>query len=464
MSYNDSIDYLYGLQKYGVKFGLDNIRKLLSLFNNPQNKFRSVHIAGTNGKGSTSAMVASILQAEGFKVGLFTSPHLVSFTERIKVNNEEIAESDVVTLTEEIRERIREGIDRDFSPTFFEFVTAMGFLYFNKQGVEWAVVETGMGGRLDATNVLMPQISVITNISYDHKEFLGNTLSAIAGEKAGIIKDGVPIVCAMQEKEVEKVIRQKAEEKRSQLFIYGKDFYGLLRSSGINGITFDYCDSELTNLFLPLAGKHQLVNACLAIKAAIVAIDRAKEQKSKRAKEIFDIAALRHYGTTALREGLANTRWPGRLELISGNPPVLIDGAHNPSAANILADSLKKIFLKRYKKMILILGIMADKEIEGIMSPLLPLASEIIFTAPAYERAAPPQRLAEIASAMGFSNVQIAKTVKDAIEMATKHSALSIQDSADENSGLIVITGSFYTIGEAKEALGEKGILSRLRE
>ncbi|HBR21084.1 MAG TPA: bifunctional folylpolyglutamate synthase/dihydrofolate synthase, partial [Nitrospiraceae bacterium] len=196
MGYAAAINYLYGLQKHGIKLGLDNTAKLLFLSGNPQNYFSSVHIAGTNGKGSTSAIIASILQTAGVRTGLFTSPHLVSFTERIRVNNEEIREDEVIELTEEIRSTI-EG--SELNPTFFEFVTVMGFLYFKRKNIDWAAVETGMGGRLDATNVLTPEVSVITNISYDHKDFLGNTISEIAEEKAGIIKKGVPVITSEQE-------------------------------------------------------------------------------------------------------------------------------------------------------------------------------------------------------------------------------------------------------------------------
>ncbi|MFA4829825.1 MAG: folylpolyglutamate synthase/dihydrofolate synthase family protein [Thermodesulfovibrionales bacterium] len=442
MSYSDTINYLYSLQKYGIKLGLDNTVKLLSCFNNPQASFKSVHIAGTNGKGSTSAMIASILQSAGFKVGLFTSPHLVSFTERIRVNNEEISESEVVSLADEIRDAVSQI--KDFSPTFFEVVTVMGFLYFKRKNVDWAVIETGMGGRLDATNVLAPEVSVITSISYDHKDFLGETISAIAEEKAGIIKNRIPVVTSEQEPAVMDIIKKKADEKGSGLFVYGKDFSVTTKEEDINGSIFDYRgDMELEGLEIFLAGRHQILNAALAVKASEVLI-----------KKSAPLASVLTAGV--IKSGIENTEWPGRLEFISDNPPILIDGAHNPSASFVLADALRNNFLSTYKRIILIMGIMADKDIKGIMAPLLPLASEIIFAAPAYERAASPERLAECAASMGFTNIRIARTMEDAIAIS---SALSSQLSA-----LIVITGSFYTIGEAKEAFGAKGILSRLRE
>lgn len=447
--YEDSIAYLYGLQKYGIKLGLENTMRLLSLLNDPQNSFRSIHIAGTNGKGSTAAMIASILRAAGFRVGLFTSPHLVSFTERIKVDDVEIREAEVVELTREIRNIILDGqpspaavqeMDRttigaqqSFLPTFFEFVTALGFLYFKRKGVEWAVVETGMGGRLDATNILIPAASVITNISYDHSEFLGQTLREISGEKAGIIKKGVPVVSSVQDAEVIEVITKKAMEMESSLHVYGKDFRSHPNNIDMRGITFSYEGKERMNdLHISLTGSHQVENASVAIRAIEVGMEKGTVP------------------SYAVRKGLAHAQWPGRLELIENEGRTydyLIDGAHNPSASKALADSLKKYFSPFYAKIVLIMGIMADKDMEGMMKPLLPLASEVIFTAPEYERAASPARLAEYAKVQGFSS-RVKNSVKASMELARGLAGKGSQKT------LIVITGSFYTIGEAKSALG----------
>jgi dihydrofolate synthase/folylpolyglutamate synthase len=433
MSYADAVNYLYGLQKYGIKLGLEKTGKILSAVGNPHRNFRSIHVAGTNGKGSVSAITASILTAHGFKTGLFTSPHLVSFTERIRIDHEQIAESDVISLTEEIRERLRgEGCD---TPTFFEFVAAMAFSYFSRNNIDRAVVETGMGGRLDATNLIMPDISVITRISYDHKDFLGETLTDIANEKAGIIKNNIPAISAPQEKEAEDVILKAAKEKSAPLFVYGKDFGGALRSSGLDGIVFDYSDEShgIEDIFLPLAGEHQLVNACVAIKAAMTSL---------------------HCNIEKIKEGVKKTRWPGRLERVSSDPPIMIDGAHNPDAASALAEFIKKYLGGR--RIILVMGVMSDKDAVGILAPLLPLASDIIFTAPDYGRAASPDELAGYASEMGFDS-QTAYSVGDAIDMA-------INRVEEKISGLILITGSFYTIGEAMETLGKKAVLGDLRE
>ncbi len=444
MSYTDAINYLYNLQKHGIKLGLEKPKKILSAIGNPHKEFRSIHVAGTNGKGSVSAMISSILISHGFKVGLFTSPHLVSFTERIKINNKDISESDVIKLTEEIRSVIQDK-DEIPDPTFFEFVTAMAFLYFSRNSVDWAVIETGMGGRLDATNVLLPDVSVITNINYDHKEFLGHTLKAIAKEKAGIIKNGIPVVSAMQEEEAEEIIKKTAKEKSSDIYIYGMDFKGKLVSSDINGLIFDYTDEShvIKNIRTPLAGEHQLSNACLAIKASMITLKRAQ---------------LPDFSISDLKRGLASTKWHGRLEIVSKNPMILIDGAHNPDAASVLSRFIKKHLIDY--RIILVIGVMSDKDIKGILSPLIPLASEIIFTAPDYGRSASPIRLSEIASQMGYAS-KTTNSVKEALNMAKE---LCASYKNPKNPPLILLTGSFYTIGEALESLGKKPTLSALRE
>ena len=439
MSYHESIQYLYNLRKHGIKFGLDNISRLLSELGNPQKLFRTLHIGGTNGKGSTSAIAASILQAAGFNVGLFTSPHLISFTERIRINGAEIPEPDVVGLAEEVRD-VASRID-DFSPTFFEVVTAMAILYFSRKKIAIAVMEVGMGGRLDATNIISPDVCVITQISYDHMEFLGKSLWEIAQEKAGIIKKGIPVVTAHQEPESMDVIKTKAKENDAELYAYGSEFSSRPCRGDTSGIHFDYHDARMRidNLYLPLAGVHQMQNASIAIKAVSL-ISQPMTDRS-------------------LKEGLERTKWPGRLECIHHDPPVLIDGAHNPAAAVVLSQALRNIFLKTYKRIILILGIMGDKDIAGILKPLLPLASHIILTRPSYTRAASPETIARIAESMGISNVHTAHTVKDALEMGMKDAR-----NFQLGSALIVVTGSFYTIGEAKEVLGQTGILTTLRE
>ncbi len=445
MSYTGAIKYLYDLQRHSIKLGLERTEKFLAVMGNPHRRFLSVHVAGTNGKGSVAAMVASMLMSHGFRVGLFTSPHMVSFTERIRINNSRISETEVVKLTGKIKEKISAVAARVGEPTFFEFVTVMAFLYFAENNVDWSVIEVGMGGRLDATNLILPEVSVITGISYDHKEFLGNSLGDIASEKAGIIKNGVPVVCSAQEPEVELLLRKKADEASSPFFMYGKDFSGTLKSADITGTRFDYNNKghTFTELHVPLAGEHQVINASVAVEAFLLC--SAHEAQSST----FD----------AVREGLAAARWQGRLELVNGDPPIILDGAHNPNAASALAAFISKQFIKH--RVILIAGIMADKDITGILAPLLPLASDIIFTAPNYGRSAPAGLLAEHAASLGFGST-VAPSISDAIASAKK---ISFSPPSKLSApAVILITGSFFTIGEAKELLGERAVLGDLRE
>jgi dihydrofolate synthase/folylpolyglutamate synthase len=467
MKYNDAIAYLYALQKHGIKLGLDNTNRLLSLLGNPQYVFKAIHVAGTNGKGSTSAIIASVLRSAGFRVGLFTSPHVVSFTERIRVDNIEIKKQEVVELTREMRSVMERneksdiplspypslttagqgGAENPLSPTFFEFVTAMAFLYFKRTGVQWAVVETGMGGRLDATNILSPAASVITRVCFDHREFLGQTLRAIAGEKAGIIKKGIPAVSSAQEPEALEMIAARASEAGSKLFVYDRDFTSRLVQSDMHGITFAYQGWEqFDNLHVPLCGVHQLENASVAVKTVELIME----------KESISLQSI--------RDGLTHTTWHGRLELIKREGyhyDLLFDGAHNPAAAQALAEALRTYFVPAYEDIILILGIMADKDIEGIMGPLLPIASEVIFTAPAYERAASPEKLAHYARSSGFLSM-VMPSIKKALERAIMR--IERSPASETTRHLIVITGSFYTIGEAKVVLGHRGVLTGLRE
>jgi len=435
MEYKETIEYLFGLQKHGMKFGLDNIRKLTAASGHPQNSFHAVHVAGTNGKGSTSAMIESILRTSGVRTGLFTSPHLISFTERIRVNGEEISEENVIALAQEVRKTAERF--EDFSPTFFEVVTAMAFLHFRNEKVDWAVIETGLGGRLDATNVITPEACVITDIGIDHSEFLGKSLAEIASEKAGIIKPGVPVVTSAQPREVIEKIRGRAAEMKSPLYTYGEDFSASDIAEDPEGLAFSYHGRlDYIGLAPALSGLHQIKNASMAVKTIEIVGERYPELR-------FDISG-----------GLSRTKWPGRLEMASENPPILIDGAHNPHAAAALAAHLKKMLQKNYRRIILVAGIMSDKDIVGITEPLIGIASEIIFTSPAYGRAAAPETLVSSAASLGYG-AKTAATVAEALISARK-----LWQPGD----LIVVTGSFYTIGEAKEALGNKGVLSRLRE
>ncbi len=458
MGYPESIEYLYGLRHHGIKLGLENTLRLLSILDNPERRFRSVHIAGTNGKGSTAAMIASLLREAGVRTGLFTSPHLVSFTERIQVDGRRIDEGDVVRLTGYIRDRLV----RDLCPTFFEFVTVMAFLYFMEEGVQWAVVETGMGGRFDATNTIAPSVTVITSVGMDHREFLGETLPEIAYEKAGIIKKGVPLVLAPQRGEALAVILDVAEKRNAPVYRYGEDFTAEIKELTREGVRFDYRrpPTELKDLFVPLTGSHQAVNGAVAVKAVelVAALDPSVQNFP-----------------SFLRRGLQRTSGPGRCELSSfRGTPVLLDGAHNPDAARALAETIRRVHPSG-TGLILVFGAMADKDTRGMLSALLPLAREVVFTAPSHGRAEDPERLLRMAREMVSScsgpdvdsgdgglcqmlrpdPIHAVPGVGRAIEFAAR-----LRRSGE----MIVVTGSFYTVGEAKEAMGERAVLKGLRE
>jgi len=413
---------------------------MMEILGEPQKSFRTIHIAGTNGKGSTATTLSSILKESGFKVGLFTSPHLISFTERIRINNIQISEQRVIDLALEIRKLI-DGTG--LKPTFFEFVTAMTFHYFASEKVDFGVIETGLGGRFDSTNVITPDISIITNIGIDHCEFLGDTISDITFEKAGIIKPQVPVITASQKTDVIKQLSDIAVERGSEIHVYEKDFSGSLLSMDDRHLKFDYKGyKSYPGLSLPLSGQYQLFNACTAI--------RASELLRQKGLSIPD---------RAIKDGLANVKLEGRFEYVSEDPPIIIDGAHNPEAISSLSASLGDIFTG--KRIILVLGVMNDKDIAGIIDPIIHNADSVILTQASYERAASPQKLAETINSLNETGIKNAasisstESVKEAIDLASSRCG---------EDGVILITGSFYTTGEAKELLGHTGILSRLRE
>lgn len=439
-NYTDTVKYLYGLQKYGIKLGLSTINELMNLLGQPHKSFRSIHIAGTNGKGSTATALASILTENGFKVGLFTSPHLVSFTERIRINNQLIPESDVIDLASKIRNLIKVST---LNPTFFEFVTAMAFYYFSVNAVEWAVIETGMGGRLDATNVIKPDVAIITNISRDHSEFLGDSIKDITFEKAGIIKSDVPVITAAGTHQI-KVIAKIAKSMGSAIHVYGRDFGGDLVHMNEKNLIFNYTGYEnYRDITTSVTGKHQIRNISMAIRAC----------------EVLRIKGIA-IADSSLREGLRNMNLEGRFEFVSDNPSIILDGAHNPEASKLLSATIRKLFSDR--KIILIVGVMNDKDIKNILDPLIKVANYLILTKAEYDRAASPSKLMEIVSSAlkdhshsGPESIIGTDSVSEAIRIAM---TLYKKDS------VIIVTGSFYTAGEAREVLGHKGVLTGLRE
>ena len=411
MTYSEAIQFLYDLRLFGAKFGLENTFQLAALAGHPQDRLRFIHVAGTNGKGSTCAMLESIYRAAGLRVGLFTSPHLVSFRERIQVNRRLIGEDEVIRLVEELRPLLRHFPD-GHHPTFFEVVTVMALKFFAEQNCGLVIWETGLGGRLDATNIVKPLASVITNIQLDHQQWLGDTLAQIAAEKAGIIKPGVPALTAAEEPEALAVIEHAAREKSAPLKIIGRDA-ALRRPDGATRCPY-----------LSLAGEHQKLNAALALAAVEILQEQIPVAEAK------------------IHAGLANVVWPGRLQLVTraSGQKILLDGAHNPAGARTLGETLKKNFPAA--KLTLILGVLQDKDWQHICETLASQAVRIHTVPVASERSANP---AELAKACRKAN--------PSAEIVAGH---SLADALDKSAGdgFVIITGSLYLVGEALELLG----------
>ncbi len=428
MTYAAALDYLHGLAVFGARFGLETTQRLAAALGNPQTQLRFVHVAGTNGKGSTCAMLESIYRAAGFRVGLFTSPHLVSFRERMQVNRQLISEADVARLVEEVISAqclvLGESseapalpstpplITNYFSaspPTFFEFVTAIALRYFAEQKCDVVIWETGLGGRLDATNIVTPLASVITNIAFDHQQWLGDTLAKIATEKAGIIKPGVPVLTTADALEAVVVIQSEAQRKAAPF---------TLITDGLNA------GSETgAPVALPLRGAHQRRNAALA-----VAVVRA-------------LQGTLPVGEEALRHGLETVRWAGRLQVakVHGQEFVL-DGAHNLDGVHALVAALRTEFAGR--PIALVLGMLADKDCELMCRELAPLAGRIAAVRVSSSRSLEPAVLAEYCRRA------------NPLAAVTAHESLTGALLEHAGEPLVVVAGSLYLIGEAMERLG----------
>jgi dihydrofolate synthase/folylpolyglutamate synthase len=405
VKYSEAIQFLYGLRLFGAKFGLENTLKLAELAGDPQKKLRFIHVAGTNGKGSTCAMLESIYRAAGLRVGLFTSPHLVSFRERIQIGRQWIPEKEVARLVDKFQVWLGQ-FPKDHHPTFFEVVTVMALEFFSDHACDVVIWETGLGGRLDATNIVAPLASVITNIALDHQQWLGDTLERIAAEKAGIIKPGVPVVTATDDATALAVIKKTAKEKKAPLTVVGR---GVLPA--------DLADA------LSLSGEHQRRNAALALAT----VEILQKQIPVTKPQII--------------AGLQDVNWPGRLQLIEmDGKRILLDGAHNVAGAKALREAIDKNFPAEGRT--LVLGILDDKDWRQICEQLAPLAENIFAVPVSSKRTANPKELAE---ACGAANP------------AAKISVCSSPDEAFQKlplSRLIIVAGSLYLVGEALELLG----------
>ncbi len=411
----NSSAYLESLNIDKMRFGLDAIRKLLFRLGNPQKSYRTIIIAGTNGKGSTAAMTASVLRAAGYRVGLYTSPHLIDVRERIVVGGRKISLKEFNRTIADVRNHVKQNV------SYFEFLTAVALVYFQKQKVDIAVLEVGLGGRLDATNICNPLVSVITNINFDHTAYLGDTLESIAREKAGIIKQNGLCLTAVKQKKVLHVLKEVCRAQRATLYVLGRDVKIKKQRDG----SFHYygLNRTLKNLTIPLQGGHQLFNAALALAAV--------EMGEKKGLVV---------GAEAIYRGLENTRWEGRLEVLQKHPLVLLDGAHNPAGIDTLCRSLKKDF--SFRRLIVIFGALADKDYQKMLGKLCPLASKIIVTQINAKRAVPVSELKATAREMGYPSVMTGN-VRQAVERAL---ALAGQED------LICAAGSFYLVGEIKQA------------
>ncbi len=417
MTYRETLTYLYGLGRFGMKPGLERITATLAALGNPEKRFPVVQVAGTNGKGSTAAFLTAITTAAGLRTGFFSSPHLVDFTERFRIGATEIAPERVV----ELAARVRAAAPPE--ATFFEIVTAMAYQYYAEERVDLAVMETGMGGRWDATNAADGLLAVITPVSLDHSQYLGETVTAIAGEKAGIVKPGRPVVTARQEPAAARVIDDRCRELGSPLYREG-DAFGAAWTDG--GLAYQGFGTTLDGLAPGIGGRYQAGNAACALAAAEL---------------------LREAGFTvtpeAMRTGIALARWPGRMELFPGPPQILLDGAHNPAGARALADSLDGC---RRERLLLVIGVMGDKELAGLLDPLIPLAASVYAVTPALERSLPAAELADACRIRGAQAVS-AGTVADGLALA---------GAAAGPGDLVVVCGSLFTVGEARAILTGK--------
>jgi len=425
MNFKESMDWLNGFQKFGMKLGLERIIRICSELDNPQNNYKVIHVGGTNGKGSVCKFLESILISNGYSVGVYTSPHLQNFSERIVVNGEEISEDDVVTLIKKIKPVIEKISKKDDSPTYFEIVTAMTFQCFSDKKIDFAIVEVGLGGRYDATNIVEPLVTVITNVSLEHKNVLGKKIENIAFEKAGIVKNNIPVVTGAGGKALE-VIEKIANEKNAPINLVsnhdwerfncdldGQEFH-------FKGFLKDY------DVRTSLIGKYQGENIGLTL--AVV--------------EILQMNGC-YISDESILDGISKTVYIGRMEIIGRDPIILLDGAHNPKGMEKLVEALNNDF--KFENLILVIGILSDKDIKSILSMIIPLANVIVVTKSKNTRACDPIILKNMIKALGYDN--------EVIDKEDVSSAVKYAKSIAEKNDLVCVTGSLFTVGEARDFL-----------
>lgn len=408
---------MFGLRRFGIKLGLSTIGNILEGLGNPQDGFKCIHIAGTNGKGSIASTLASVLSASGYKTGLYTSPHLIRFNERICINNTPISNKNVIAAYE----AVKNSHFGSREPTFFEFATAMAFFEFRRRNVDWAIIETGMGGRLDATNIIYPVLSIISNISIEHKSYLGSTIAEIAHEKAGIIKGKTPVITAVKQKSAIAVLDKIATDRSAPLYRFGKQFR--VRRNKKQMFTYFGMEQTWHDMQTGLLGNYQVDNAALVLAACEIL---------RRDHAVLPVDSI--------KAGLLKNVWPGRLEVVSKSPFIILDGAHNLNAARNLAVFLSDQLAGR--KITLVTGMLDDKPYTAMLQSLLPICSRVILTSPRIDRALPTDTLNAVARHI-ISHIIRINDVGEAVQYA-------IQTAASDE--VVCIAGSLYVVGEAKEA------------
>jgi len=418
MDYKDTTEFLYGLYRHGIKLGLEPIQSALQRLGNPQHRYNTLHVGGTNGKGSTAAILAEILQISGYRVGLYTSPHLVDFRERIRVNAQLISENQVVALTEQIQSAIPTTL------TFFEFTTAIAFQHFAEQSVDIAVVEVGMGGRFDATNVLAPLGVVITSIAYDHESYLGTTLPEIAFEKAGIIKANTPVILGEMPIEAETRIREVASSRDAPCFGLGAAFHVLPEPDG--RFRYDGIHAHYDHLFCSLSGHHQMNNAGCALALL--------EQVSRKGLNVQE---------SMIRLALSQVTWPGRMETLVQQPRLIIDGAHNPSAGRVLVDTLVPMLQKEDVRLVMVFAMMQDKDCAAFLNVMCSFLDHLILTEVPMPRTATVSELRQYVPEGPF-------TLHEAPQLAE---ALKLAKQLANLSDVICVTGSLFLAGKVRDII-----------
>ena len=434
MNYDEALKYISDTYKFGSKLGLENIKKLTELLGNPQDKYKIIHIAGTNGKGSTSNMIHDVLMASDYKVGLFISPYLQEFTERIQINKEHIDKASLGRITALVKEKVDIMIKEGYNhPTEFEIVTAIGFKYFEEQNIDFLVLEVGLGGRFDATNAVSKSlISVITSISYDHTEYLGDTLETIAFEKAGIIKENSDVVIYPQEKNIVDVICEQAKLKSSKIHLTNKENISLI-SADIDGQILNYSDKSVFNLDdfkINLLGEHQIYNCLTVLKV----LEILKEKG-------FNITE------NSIKTGLLSCKFAGRFEIIHKNPIIILDGGHNINGIEYFSKAVRKYFGDR--KIILFYGMLKDKHPEMLIDYLTDISKEIYTLTPNNPRAIASTDLANL---INDKNSSVKAKALDSYE-----EILPIIKNADKDE-IIACVGSLYLIGDVRTLLTSKDL------